>query len=56
MGVLRLAEEFVNYNSVIEERKRWPDISNKRLEKSLIENIPSIDQLSWDRASDTKNG
>lgn len=54
MGVLRLAEEFVNYNSVIEERKHWPDISYKRLEKSLIENIPSIDQLSWDRASDTK--
>jgi len=54
MGVLRLAEEFVNYNSVIEERKHWPDISYKRLEKSLIENIPSNDQLSWDRASDTK--
>ncbi len=54
MGVLRLAEEFVNYNSDIEERKQGPSISYKRLEKSLIENIPSNEQLSLERASDTK--
>lgn len=54
MGVLRLAEEFVNYNSDIEERKQGPDIRYKRLEKSLIENIPSNEQLSLERAPDTK--
>lgn len=54
MGVLRLAEEFVNHNSVIEERKHWPNISYKRLEKSLIKNIPSNDQLSLERPLDTK--
>lgn len=54
MGVLRLAEEFVNYNSDIEERKQRPDFSYKRLEKLLIENIPSNEQLSLERASDTK--
>ena len=56
MGVLRLAEEFVNYNSGIEERKHWTDISYKRLEKSLIKNIPSNDQLSLERPSRYKNG
>jgi exopolyphosphatase / guanosine-5'-triphosphate,3'-diphosphate pyrophosphatase len=54
MGVLRLAEEFVNHNSVIEERKHWANISYKRLEKSLIKNIPSNDQLTLERPSDTK--
>jgi exopolyphosphatase / guanosine-5'-triphosphate,3'-diphosphate pyrophosphatase len=54
MGVLRLSEEFVNYNSGIEEGKPWSDIRYKRLEKSLIENIPSNDQLSLERSSDTK--
>jgi exopolyphosphatase/guanosine-5'-triphosphate,3'-diphosphate pyrophosphatase len=57
MGVLRLSEEFVNYNSGIEEDKPckpWSDIRYKRLEKSLIENIPSNDQLSLERSSDTK--
>ena len=54
MGVLRLSEEFVNYNSGIEESKPWSDIRYKRLEKSLIENIPSNDQLSLERSSDTK--
>ena len=54
MGVLRLSEEFVNYNSSIEESKPWSDISYKRLEKSLIENIPSNDQLSLERSPDTK--
>ena len=54
MGVLRLSEEFVNYNSGIEESKPWSDISYKRLEKSLIENIPSNDQLSLERSPDTK--
>ena len=54
MGVLRLSEEFVNYNSGIEESKPWSDIRYKRLEKSLIENIPSNDQLSLERSPDTK--
>ena len=54
MGVLRLSEELVNYNSDIEESKPWSDINYKRLEKSLIENIPSNDQLSLDRSPDTK--
>ena len=54
MGVLRLSEEFVNYNSGIEESKPWSDISYERLEKSLIENIPSNDQLSLERSPDTK--
>ena len=54
MGVLRLSEEFVNYNSGIEESKPWSDINYKRLEKSLIENIPSNDQLSLERSPDTK--
>jgi len=54
MGVLRLSEEFVNYNSGIEASKPWSDISYKRLEKSLIENIPSNDQLSLERPPDTK--
>lgn len=54
MGVLRLAEEFVNYNSDIEQRKQGPDIRYTRLEKSLIENIPSNEQLSLERAPDTK--
>ena len=54
MGVLRLSEEFVNYNSGIEESKPWSDIIYKRLEKSLIENIPSNDQLSLERSPDTK--
>jgi exopolyphosphatase / guanosine-5'-triphosphate,3'-diphosphate pyrophosphatase len=54
MGVLRLSEEFVNYNSGIEGSKPWSDINYKRLEKSLIENIPSNDQLSLERSSDTK--
>jgi exopolyphosphatase / guanosine-5'-triphosphate,3'-diphosphate pyrophosphatase len=54
LGVLRLSEEFVNYNSGIEEGKPWSDIRYKRLEKSLIENIPSNDQLSLERSSDTK--
>ncbi len=54
MGVLRLSEELVNYNSGIEESKPWSDINYKRLEKSLIENIPSNDQLSLERSPDTK--
>ena len=54
MGVLRLSEELVNYNSGIEESKPWSDINYKRLEKSLIENIPSDDQLSLERSPDTK--
>ncbi|MDN5847759.1 MAG: hypothetical protein L0H53_15955 [Candidatus Nitrosocosmicus sp.] len=54
MGVLRLAEEFVNHNSGLEARKQWSGINYKRLEKSLIENIPSNDQLSLERAFDTK--
>jgi len=54
MGVLRLSEELVNYNSDIEESKPWSDINYKTLEKSLIENIPSNDQLSLDRSPDTK--
>ena len=54
MGVLRLSEELVNYNRVIEESKPWSDISYERLEKSLIENIPSNNQLSLERSPDTK--
>ena len=54
MGVLRLSEEFLNYDRVIEESKPWSDISYERLEKSLIENIPSNDQLSLERSPDTK--
>jgi len=54
MGVLRLSEEFVNYNSGAEENKPWSDISYERLEKSLFENIPSYDQLSLERPPDTK--
>jgi exopolyphosphatase/guanosine-5'-triphosphate,3'-diphosphate pyrophosphatase len=54
MGALRLSEELVNYNSGIGESKPWSDINYKRLEKSLIENIPSNDQLSLERSPDTK--
>ena len=54
MGVLRLSEEFLNYDRVIEESKPWSDISYERLEKSLIEHIPSNDQLSLERSPDTK--
>jgi exopolyphosphatase/guanosine-5'-triphosphate,3'-diphosphate pyrophosphatase len=54
MGVLRLSEEFVNYNSGTEASKHGSDISYKRLEKSLIENIPSNIQLNLERSSDTK--
>ena len=54
MGVLRLSEEFLNYDRVIEESKPWSDIRYERLEKSLIENIPSNDQLSLERSPDTK--
>ncbi len=54
MGVLRLSEELVNYNSGIGDSKPWSDINYKRLEKSLIENIPSNDQLSLERSPDTK--
>ncbi len=54
MGVLRLSEEFLNYDRVVEESKPWSDIMYERLEKSLIENIPSNDQLSLERSPDTK--
>jgi exopolyphosphatase / guanosine-5'-triphosphate,3'-diphosphate pyrophosphatase len=54
MGVLRLSEEFLNYDRVVEESKPWSDIRYERLEKSLIENIPSNDQLSLERSPDTK--
>jgi exopolyphosphatase / guanosine-5'-triphosphate,3'-diphosphate pyrophosphatase len=54
MGVLRLSEEFLNYDGVVEESKPWSDIRYERLEKSLIENIPSNDQLSLERSPDTK--
>jgi exopolyphosphatase / guanosine-5'-triphosphate,3'-diphosphate pyrophosphatase len=54
MGVLRLFEELVNYNSSIGDSKPWSDINYNRLEKSLIENIPSNDQLSLKRSPDTK--
>jgi exopolyphosphatase / guanosine-5'-triphosphate,3'-diphosphate pyrophosphatase len=54
MGVLRLSEEFLNYDRVVEESKPWSDMMYERLEKSLIENIPSNDQLSLERSPDTK--
>lgn len=54
MGVLRLSEELVNYNSGLEESKPWSDISYERLEKSLIENVPSNNQMSLGRSPDTK--
>ena len=54
MGVLRLSEEFVNYNSGVEENKPWSNINYERLEKSLVENIPSKFQLSLGRSPDTK--
>ena len=54
MGVLRLSEEFVNYNNGVEENKPWSNINYERLEKSLVENIPSKFQLSLGRSPDTK--
>ena len=54
MGVLRLSEELVNYNSGLEESKPWSDIRYERLEKSLIENMPSNNQMSLGRSPDTK--
>jgi exopolyphosphatase / guanosine-5'-triphosphate,3'-diphosphate pyrophosphatase len=54
MGVLRLSEEFVNYNNGGEESKPWSNINYERLEKSLVENIPSKFQLSLGRSPDTK--
>lgn len=54
MGVLRLSEEFINYNNGVEESKPWSNINYERLEKSLVENIPSKFQLSLGRSPDTK--
>ena len=54
MGVLRLSEEFVNYNNGVEESETWSNINYERLEKSLVENIPSKFQLSLGRSPDTK--
>ena len=54
MGVLRLSEEFVNYNNGVEESEPWSNINYERLEKSLVENIPSKFQLSLGRSPDTK--
>ena len=54
MGVLRLSEEFVNYNNGVEESETWSNINYERLEKSLFENIPSKFQLSLGRSPDTK--
>ena len=54
MGVLRLSEEFVNYNNGVEESEPWSNINYERLEKSLFENIPSKFQLSLGRSPDTK--
>ncbi len=54
MGVLRLSEELVNYSSGLEESKPWSDIRYERLEKSLIENMPSNNQMSLGRFPDTK--
>ena len=54
MGVLRLSEEFVNYNNGVEESETWSNINYERLEKSLVENIPSKFQLSLGRSADTK--
>jgi exopolyphosphatase/guanosine-5'-triphosphate,3'-diphosphate pyrophosphatase len=55
LGVLRLSEEFVNYNSGVEQsNKPWSDISYDKLEKSLHKHIPSNDQLSLERSPDTK--